>query len=172
MVNVISSDISIKTTVSKNSDCRFVLTKTWNTDKPNALFILMNPSKGTSLKLDNTIVNINNHCVENNYGSFTIVNLFPLMATNPKELSGNLKREEANNIKYIKECLNTAEDIFIAWGVENKYVLKKREIEKIISNKIAPNKVFCWQDDKGKYPKHLRIMSDKWKLTQYINKYQ
>jgi hypothetical protein len=63
----------------------------WNSDKPNALFILLNPSKADVLRVDNTFCNIINQSIDLDFGSVTLVNLFPLMATEQKELRGKLE---------------------------------------------------------------------------------
>lgn len=167
-MNKRSSQIEIVSVVSKDERCRFSYTKTWESDKPKALFILMNPSKGTELKLDNTIVNINNYCVDEGFGAFRIVNLFPLMATNPKELSGNFTLETDRNMKTISDSIDEFDLILIAWGTERKYVQRKREVEELlISKRINPDKILCWVDSEERYPKHLRILSKKWKLEPY-----
>jgi hypothetical protein len=62
----------------------------WNSDKPNALFILLNPSKADVLRVDNTSCNIINQSIDLDFSSVTLVNLFPLMTTEQKELRGKL----------------------------------------------------------------------------------
>jgi len=162
-----SSTITIFVDYSQDRKYRYGYRKEWNKNKRNATFILMNPSKGTELKLDNTIVNINNYCVDNDFGSLTILNLFPLMATSPKELSGRLKEKSSENNQYIKTTLDKTKDIFIAWGYEKKYLRKKKEIEQILNlNNNKSKKIKCWSHN-GKYPKHLRVMSEDWTVIDY-----
>ena len=166
------SNITIEIMGSNDLRFRYGYTKTWDTEKKKAIFILMNPSKGTELQLDNTIVVINNHCVREGFGGFSILNLFPLMATDPKELSWNLHLKSAENISFIEEALKHSEDIFIAWGSSDKYKKKKREIESVLFNSANKTKnIMCWENVNGEYPKHLRIMEPTWKLVPYESKY-
>ncbi len=163
------STIEIESMASADQRCRFTYTKIWERNKPKALFILMNPSKGTELKIDNTIVNINNYCVDNGFGSFRIVNLFPFRATDPKELVGNTNIESERNMEVISNSIDEFDVVIIAWGTEKKFIRKKREVEQLlISKALIPSKVLCWQDNKsGDYPKHLRILADDWKQIPY-----
>ena len=161
------SQITIKVDYSSDRMCRYGYTKSWDENKKNATFILMNPSKGTEFKLDNTIVNINNYCVDSNFGSFTILNLFPLMTTKPNELSGKLLLNSDENNLYIEKALEMTNDIFIAWGSGKKYLRKKKELEKILNKNIfSTKKIKCWKEG-NEYPKHLRIMRKKWTLSNY-----
>lgn len=170
-MSVTKSTIEITCKFSKDKFFRYYLERKWNADKPKALFILMNPSKGTSLKLDNTICNIVNYCVENGYGAFRIINLFPFMATSPKDLSGNLKLGESENNKITINSIKLANSIYIAWGNEKKYIKRKRKVEEILTLNKGDKKIYCWQDSRNNFPKHLRIMSSKWKKIIYKNKY-
>jgi len=55
-----SAEISVEAEFSDDRKLRYSLTKSWNTNKPKALFILLNPSKADVLKVDNTFGNIIN----------------------------------------------------------------------------------------------------------------
>lgn len=168
----INSTIDIEVDYSEDKTCRFGYTKKWNALKSNATFILMNPSKGTEFKLDNTIVNINNYCIENDFGSFTILNLFPFMATSPSELTTEIRELfSCENKKYIKEKLTQTNDVFIAWGSERKFIKKKKEIEGILNlSQFKSKNIQCWKKGND-YPKHLRIISKDWILCKYIFKH-
>src|SRR5690554_1081928 len=161
MVNVNSSTIQIQSTTSDDNSCRFLYSKKWHSNRPIALFILMNPSKGTEYKIDNTIVNINNFCIDNGFGEFRLVNLFPYMATDSKELNGKHEVGSKENLEIISSNIDECDKIYIAWGTEKKYIRKKRELEKLLVSKVqSSNDLLCWFDNKdGSYPKHLRIIS-------------
>ena len=166
------SNLQVTSKCSDDGVFRYSLEKIWENNKPKALFILINPSKGTSLKLDNTICNIVNYCVDGNYGAMRLVNLFPLMATSPQELSGKLKCGQQDNNIAIIESINWATNIYIAWGSNDKYQIKrKREVENILYEHCSGKQIRCWMDSKNNYPKHLRIMSDSWVLLDYNYKF-
>lgn len=163
-------DLKIKAKFSKDRKFRFYLDKIWDENKPKALFILMNPSKATCLKLDNTVCNIMNYCIDAGYGQMRLVNLFPLMATSPTELSGNLQKKKNENNTEIITSLKLADTIYVAWGTEDKYKTRKREVEQMLLD-YQHSRIRCWKDESGEYPKHLRIMGKNWELVDYIFKY-
>lgn len=165
-----SIDLKVKAKFSTDRKFRFYLDKIWDEKKPKALFILMNPSKATCLKLDNTLCNIMNHCIDAGYGQMRLVNLFPLMATSPKELSGNLEQKKIENDTEILASLELADTIYVAWGTEDKYKTRKKEVEQMLFH-IQRCPIKCWKDENGQYPKHLRIMGKQWELTDYVFKY-
>ena len=172
-MNSDTQNVIVKSNFCSKNNLRFFLERIWNEELNKALFILMNPSKATTLKLDNTLCNIVNYSIDNNYGSLRLVNLFPTMATNPKDLSGKLKIGQVENNQEIIESIKWADRIFIAWGTDDKkYITRKKEVEEILQKNNVDNKdIFCWKDKDNKFPKHLRIMSDDWTLAKYNYKF-
>jgi len=162
--------LKVKAKFSDDRKFRFYLDKVWDESKPKALFILMNPSKATCLKLDNTLCNIMNYCIEAGYGQMRLVNLFPLMAISQTELSGKLQLKKLENNAEITASVEFANTIYVAWGTEDKYKTRKSEVEQILFDNQR-GQIRCWKDKNGQYPKHLRIMSENWILTDYIFKY-
>jgi hypothetical protein len=162
------STLNVVTEGSEDGKLRFTLQKTWDSNKNKALFVLINPSKGTALKLDNTICNITNIAVDNDFGCFRLVNLFPYMATNPKELSGKLDFGKEQNTIALRDSFNWADVIYIAWGTSKNHITRKREVEMLLSEFISQKPILCWKGMNGSYPRHLRIIEDNWELESYI----
>ena len=163
-----SAEVSVEAEFSDDRKLRYSLTKSWNTDKPKALFILLNPSKADVLKVDNTFGNIINQSIDLGYGSLTLVNLFPFMATDQKELKGKLELGKNENINVIKRELNSTKNVFIAWGSEHhKYKERKSEFEAIFKTHEPDINLRCWYNKEESYPKHLRIVSKEWSLKAY-----
>jgi len=166
-MKVESVDIKVLAEFSDNKDLRYSLTKVWNSDKRRALFILLNPSKADVLRMDNTFCNIVNQCIDLDFGSVTLVNLFPLMATEQSELVGRLELGKDENLKVIGREINNIDDIFIAWGTENKkYHQRKSDVESILK-KYNKKNICCWFDKNDSYPKHLRIVGKDWVIKKY-----
>jgi hypothetical protein len=154
-----SAKISVEAEFSDDRQLRFSLSKLWNSDKPNALFILLNPSKADVLRVDNTFCNIINQCIDLDYGSVTLVNLFPLMATEQKELRGKLELGKSENLDVIERELSSTNDVFIAWGSEHyKYKERKLEFEALFKKHEPEINLRCWYNKDDSYPKHLRIV--------------
>lgn len=163
-----SVNIHVSAEFSEDKTLRFSLKKVWDSSKPKALFILLNPSKADVVRVDNTFGNIINQSVENGYGSVTLVNLFPLMATEQSELRGKLDLGKEQNSEVVKREVNSINDIFIAWGTEsNKYRERKSEFEELLRNDEGGRNIRCWFDKDGSYPKHLRVIGKDWSLDNY-----
>jgi hypothetical protein len=72
------------------SDCgsyRYLLRRTWDHDKPRCLFIMLNPSTADAEIDDATIRSCIRLSKGFGYGSFEVINLFGLRATDPAELA-------------------------------------------------------------------------------------
>ena len=157
--------------MSADRKLRFLLERIWDKTKPSALFILLNPSKASCLKLDNTFCNIVNICVDKGYGSLKLVNLFPIMATDPSKIKSSYDLGKEENEKVILREINSVKDIFIAWGTEDNYKDKKIWFENLLQTHAKNKRVLCWADKDGNYPKHLRIVGKDWKEREYQFKY-
>src|SRR5882757_2226662 len=69
------------------SDCgkyRYLLRRTWDHSKPRTLFVMLNPSTADAEIDDATIRSCIRLSKEMGYGSFEVVNIFGLRATDPK----------------------------------------------------------------------------------------
>lgn len=67
---------------------RYRLWRTWKPDLPVALFVMLNPSTATHLKLDNTLRRCKVFAVDWALGGFEVVNLFAWRATDPEDMKG------------------------------------------------------------------------------------
>src|SRR5215510_5582686 len=71
------------------SDCgryRYMLRRTWDHSKPRVLFVMLNPSTADAEIDDATIRSCIRLAKGAGYGSFEVVNLYALRATDPAEL--------------------------------------------------------------------------------------
>lgn len=73
---------TIKTTLtttaafSDDGSKRYLLTKTWEEDKPSLAIIMLAPSEASGIVLDSTTLLVLNNAARLGYGSVTILNLF------------------------------------------------------------------------------------------------
>ena len=151
--------------MSDDERYRFLLKRIWDKDKDNATLIMLNPSKANLLNSDMTITNTMNYLIDKGFGSMTVVNLFPFMATLPKDLVGHKEDFKMENNKFITEACKNAGSIFVGWiRGENKNRIK--EVEVILRE--YSNKVYCFQDVKGIKPRHPRNITNKWTVHKYF----
>lgn len=81
------SDETLRT--AEISDCgryRYSLHRRWDVTKPNAVWIMLNPSTADAEQDDPTIIRCMNFARSWGLGGIVVVNLYGLRATNPKEL--------------------------------------------------------------------------------------
>ncbi|MBU5227844.1 DUF1643 domain-containing protein [Clostridium senegalense] len=116
----------------KGNNYRYRLYKKWS-DKPNAVAIMLNPSKASLVESDNTVTNITNHFYNRGFGSLTILNLFSYMNTDSKKLINSKKEYEDINIEILKKYIRDADEILVGWGIPKSY---NKEIRHIIKKKI------------------------------------
>lgn len=175
MVLVEERDIKTIAVFSEDAEkmYRFYLKKVWDQTKPNIAFLLLNPSKADILKSDNTVTNITNFAIDNDYGSIAIVNLFPDRGTDKSCLSYRNSGYDQINDQYIEEALEEAKEFVIAWERGNTRVGRKRAVTKIL--KKYPEKLKCFTEypdgtDADSSPKkvlHPRIIRDIWTLENW-----
>lgn len=120
--------------------------------------IMMNPAFADSEEPDDTIKNIEEYLNNghNEFGSYDIINLYPIRMPKSAKLDEFLKQTKAGTEKYqnfVEEYLNIKNDnniIVAAWGSNKK------------DNKVAKNlftelniKFYCYGLTKDRYPKHF-----------------
>lgn len=101
------------------SDCgryRYLLRRTWDHDKPRTLFVMLNPSTADT-EIDNATVR---SCIRLSrslgYGSFEVVNLFGLCATDPNELERVADPSGPDNERVSTNAIQRCDTVICAWG--------------------------------------------------------
>lgn len=164
MVKRVEKTIKSSAVFSDNEKYRYLLTREWDTKKPWATVIMLNPSTADMLKYDKTVMNVNNFLIDKGYGAMTIVNLFAYRSTNPKELRNRDEEYEKLNDDYLIEAFEKADVIIVAWTRTN-FKTRKQEVERIMQN--YKHKVKCFEDGSGKKPRHPRDLGENWTLANY-----
>jgi hypothetical protein len=115
-----------KSAIISNSNLyRYELHRTWDIDKGEVLFIMLNPSTANAWKDDLTTIRCINFAKKWGYGGISIGNIYPFRAKRPKDLKKWLLEpacEEAhhNNEDHVKAMANEADLIVCAWGCNYK----------------------------------------------------
>jgi len=95
---------------------RYRLTRTWDSGRPTACFIMLNPSKAGRERDDPTI----RRCIRFSqlwgYGGIVVLNLFALRATNPEELKGHEDPIGPDNDGQIRAAVAQCSLVVVAWG--------------------------------------------------------
>jgi hypothetical protein len=105
---------------SDDKKYRYILSRIWDKNKPNIMFIMLNPSTADSEKDDPTIRRIINFTKSWNYGGFYVVNLYAFCSTDPKGLKNTQDPIGKDNIFHVKILISKIEKVIYAWGNNEK----------------------------------------------------
>ena len=160
------ASIQSRVIFSKDKKYRYILERMWNTKKPKAAIIMINPSFADELRTDTTVCKLINFLIDNNFGGLKIVNLFSFISSNPPKKLDTQEAIGKLNDQYVKEAINNADQIIIAWGIEkNKYKNRKAELKEFVINTNKKIKGFIDKKGRvGRHPSRLNVF----KLVDYI----
>lgn len=133
---------------SQDRKYRYALWRIWDKEKPLVMFIGLNPSTANEDENDPTIRSVERISKFNGYGGFYMMNCFPFVSTDPKQLydcSHSIRNEN-----YLKEVASTCKDVVFAWG--NFDVVKKLGVDYILGQWFPNAKAL--HINKGGTPKH------------------
>lgn len=136
------------------SDClryRYTLTRSWDADKPMALFVMLNPSTADAAKDDPTIRRCISFAKSWGMGGLVVVNLFAFRATDPAELLTADDAIGSDNNGWIRTALQMCRGpIVAAWGTHKAIGKRADAVRKLIGHRD----VMCLAKSKGGHPRH------------------
>ena len=153
------------------SDCgtyRYALVRVWDQSKPKVMFVMLNPSTADAHKDDPTIRRCVGFAKSWGYGGIIVCNLFPLRATDPKELLKHMKPHGIVNRITIYDLQKQVDKIICAWG--NEPILKKLPEHKSVIDTLDKSKLYFIDLSKNQVPKHPLYLKSDLIPTQYIYK--
>jgi hypothetical protein len=131
--------------ISADGEYRYQLSRIWDEEKPNILFIMLNPSTADADVDDPTIRRVMNFSKSWGYGGVFVGNLYAFRSTDPKALRNTDDPVGEDNIEHIKELIGVTERVVYAWGNNQK------EPEWLSSLVDTP---YCIDISKKGLPKH------------------
>lgn len=137
------------------SDCgkyRYLLRRAWDHAKPRALFVMLNPSTADAEVDDATIRSCIRLSKTWGYGSFEVVNLFGLRATDPRDLVRATERIGPENERVMQAAIGRCDVVICAWGAHPLAASNSGfTVDRLRSYKPA---VYCLGKTKSGAPKH------------------
>lgn len=106
---------------SSGGDCRFALTRTWDSGGKRAMFVMLNPSVADNAREDPTSRKAIGFAQRLGFGSLVIVNVYPFIATDSRELhlltavAGGESMMRAN-LGHVRSQTGQCAEIICAWG--------------------------------------------------------
>lgn len=138
--------------ISECGQYRYLLRRTWDHDRPRALIVMLNPSTADAEIDDATIRSCIRLTKEAGYGSFEVVNIFGLRATDPAELAKSDDPIGPMNERVIGAAVGRCDIVICAWGAHPMAARKSTFLLNYLrSNKPA---VYCFGKTKAGAPKH------------------
>ena len=149
--------ISRSADISNDKKDRFSLSRIWDSKKPKALYIMLNPSYADDELDDPTIRRLIFFSKKFKFGGFYVTNLFTQITPYPKELNMN-KNLKKKNLKIISELIKKSDLIVYAWG---NLVSEPLQLRKLIESPL------CFGINKNGTPKHPLYLRSDTKLQDF-----
>jgi len=137
------------------SECkkyRYKLWRIWDTSKPKAMCIGLNPSTANDKKNDSTINILIRVLKHLGYGGFYMTNLFAWISSNPQDLLICENPLGDNDVK-LKEVEAICADVIVCWG---GFKQAEERIKQVLPN--YPN-AKCFGVNENGTPFHPRALS-------------
>lgn len=135
------------------SECRqyrYALWRIWDATLPKIMFIGLNPSTAAESTDDPTIRRVVSFAKAWGYGGVYMMNCFPYVSTDPKQLFNGLTPEsQESNSRHLRHIGSLCEEVIFAWG-------NFKEVDKDVSNfllSLFPH-AKALQINKNGSPKH------------------
>jgi hypothetical protein len=151
------------------SDCgkyRYMLRRAWDYTKPRLLFIMLNPSTADAEIDDPTIRSCIRLSTCLGYGSFEVVNVFGLRATNPKELAAAEDPIGPLNERISAAAIVRSDMVVCAWGAHPMAMRKTGHMLSLI--RLYRPAAYCFGSTKDGAPKHPLYIKSGTPLQIYV----
>lgn len=133
---------------------RYVLWRSWDTEKPRVMFIGLNPSTANENTGDPTIRRVIGFAKSWGYGGLYMLNLFAIVSADPKILL-TCQNPIGENDTYLRVYAELSRDIVFAWGNFKEAELRARDIIQQFHSAT------CLGVNKNGSPKHPLYISAK-----------
>ena len=137
---------------------RYVLTRTWDTALPAMTWVMLNPSTADAMTDDPTIRRCKAFARREGCGGISVVNLFGLRATDPRDLTDARDPVGPANDRFI-DMHAQASLVVAAWGAGGTLHGRAREVGQRLTAAGVPLK--CLGVTRDGHPRHpLYVRSD------------
>lgn len=136
---------------------RYALFRLWNLNEPLVMFIGLNPSTANEHDNDPTIRRVMKFAFDWGYGGVYMMNLFPLVSTDPAALSNFYSPfhdiEDAENIKWLEKAYDKCEEVIFAWGA---FPQAQKKAEQVIKMFPSAKALEINQDGSPRHPLYVK----------------
>ena len=157
MASIINNNILRKARFSIDKKHRYRLSRHWDLNKPQLLYIMLNPSIGNEKIDDPTIRRLLSFTRKFDYGGFFVGNLFTYITPNPKTLDTSIGLTN-KNLNILTNLVSKVDKVVYAWG---NYIEEPNELKTFISNPM------CFGKNINGTPKHPLYLPSDSKLLNF-----
>lgn len=141
--------------ISSCEKYQYSLTRNWDVNLEDVLFVLLNPSTADAFQDDPTVRRCIGFARSWGYGGIEVVNIFAYRTTYPKELKRAIDPIGPANDAYIDEALYRCGMVVAAWGAHSDFSTRREAISKRLDG------AFCLGKTKSGAPRHpLYVRAD------------
>lgn len=167
MATVEKSNLKTEAYFSEDKKHRFLLRKQWDSKKPSAMILMINPSNAEEIVVDHTTMFTINNLSKLGYGNVDILNMFSKVGT---KLRMGVHMEEltvVENDDFILKSAEKADIIVIAWGkgAENSKRVAERQTHLI--QLLSPFKDKLHQIGEFGYHPLVPQVRNEWNLMKF-----
>ncbi|EOW9103982.1 DUF1643 domain-containing protein, partial [Vibrio cholerae] len=129
-------EVKMKNTaeLSKCRKHRYALWRTWDSDKPFAMFIGLNPSTADEKNDDPTLRRCINFAKSWGYGGVCMANLFAFRATEPTHMKAQDDPIGIENNDWLLRLASNAGIVIAAWGNNGSHQNRSKEVASLIED--------------------------------------
>ncbi len=145
--------------ISDYGEYRYRLDRWWQDGDLRLVWVMLNPSTADAEVDDPTIRRCMNFSKTWGYYGVTVINLFALRATDPRELEAHPSPAGPEWTEHCVEVLSGIQPIVAAWGARPIAEKPGAELVKALGQDAA--RLFCLGTTKNGHPRHpLYVKSD------------
>lgn len=133
---------------------RYTLTRVWDDSLPRIAWIGLNPSTADERRLDPTLRRVIRFSAEWGFGSFVMLNLFALRATDPIVMKATFDPVGDENDHHICEQARASVKIVAAWGTHGGWLGRDSHVMGLLHAIHCTSKVMCLGKTQQGFPKH------------------
>ncbi|MDY6874394.1 MAG: DUF1643 domain-containing protein [Chloroflexota bacterium] len=120
---------------------RYRLWRIWDSSKPYAMFLMLNPSTADENKNDPTVERCQRYAQAWGYGGLYVCNIFAYRATDPAIMKTAADPVGPENDDYIWNTANDAGIVVCAWGNHGIWLDRSKQVRELLS--CSRNKLHC-----------------------------
>ena len=142
---------------SNDKKHRYKLSRHWDLNKSQILYIMLNPSIGNESIDDPTIKRLISFTRKFDYGGFFVGNLFTYITPNPKTLDTSIGLTN-KNLNVLENLVSKVDNVVYAWGSS---IEEPKEFRKFIFNPM------CFGKNLNGTPKHPLYLPSSSKIIKF-----